>query len=91
VLVEQQLGHEKLEPLDLRLQFAYAAGIIDLGGVEMLPPAIVAVATNAMLATDIRDRQALGQGAVGIAQEALDLLRILSLAHESLLGSEGLP
>jgi hypothetical protein len=91
LFVEQQLRDEALEPFDLGFQLPDAPGVIGLGRVEALPPAVVGVGADAVLAADIGDRQALGQVPVGIPQETLNLSGILALAHESLLGLEGLP
>src|SRR5262249_29435481 len=84
-LVEQELGDEELEALDLGLELAGAAGVVDLGGVVALPPAVVGVLGDAVLAADVADRQAASQVTVGLAQEVYDLLGGPSLAHESLL------
>ncbi len=64
-LVQEQLGDEELEALDLDLEFAQAAGVIGLGRVKALPPAVVGRLGDAALAADVGDRQPLGQVAIG--------------------------
>jgi hypothetical protein len=86
LLVEHQLGDEAFSALDLALQFADTAGVIGLGGVMLLPPAVVGILGDAELAADIGDGQALGQVAVGVAKQANDLVGSPSLTHEFLLG-----
>jgi hypothetical protein len=83
--VEEELGDQQLEALDLVFQFADATGVIDDRGVVALPPAVIGVLANAEFAAHVGDRQALGQVAVGFAQQAHDLVGGPSLAHESLL------
>ena len=85
LLVEQQLRDQELEALDLSFQLADAARVIDLGGVVPLPPAVVGVVGDAVLAAEVGDREALGQVAVGFPKEAYDLVCSPSFAHESLL------
>jgi hypothetical protein len=64
-LVQQQLRNEQLEALDLGLPFPDAPGLIDLGGVEALTPAVIGILADTELAADIGDREALRQVAVG--------------------------
>jgi hypothetical protein len=83
--VEEQLGDQQLEALDLVFQFTDAAGVLDDSGVVALPPAVIGVLADAEFAAPVGDRQALGQVAVGFAQQAHDLVGGPSLAPESLL------
>jgi hypothetical protein len=84
-LVQQQLGNEQLEALDLGLQCPDAPGRIDLGGGETLAPAVRGMLADTELAADIGDREALRQVAVGFPQWAGDLFGGPSLCQESLL------
>src|SRR6202011_2758380 len=85
LLVEEELCDQDLEALDLGFEFTDAACIIDLDGVVLLAPAVVGVLGNAEFATDVGDREPLGQVAVGLPKQPSDLLCGPSLAHESLL------
>src|SRR5262249_11471984 len=87
LLVEHQLGDQPLEPLDLALQLAAAAVGGDLDGVVALAPAIVGRLGDAELATDVGDRQSLGQVPVGLAEQARHLVGSPSFRHGPLLGS----
>jgi hypothetical protein len=85
LLVEEQFGDQELEAFDLGFEFADAACLINLSGVVPLPPAVVGVGGDTVLAADVGDREALGQVAVGFPKETYDLVCGPSLAHESLL------
>ena len=69
LFIQEQLGHEPLEPLDLDFKLAAPAIGIDLRGVMPLPPAMVGGLGDADLAADVRDGQSLGQVAVGVLQQ----------------------
>jgi hypothetical protein len=84
LLVQQQLGDELFEPVDLGFQFTTTAVGVDLRRVVALPPAIVGGLRDAKLSTHIGDCQPPGQIAISLAQGALDLVGVPSLAHESL-------
>src|SRR5262249_22932525 len=84
-LVQEELGDEELEALDLGLELADAAAIVGPGGVVLLPPAVVGGLGDAQLAADVSHRQPPGQVALGLPKQPPDLLRAPSLAHESLL------
>jgi hypothetical protein len=83
--VEEEFGDQQLEALDLGLDFADATGVIDLGGIVALSPAVVGVLADAELAAHVGDREAFGQVAVGFPKQADNLVCGPSLAHESLL------
>src|SRR5205823_1250840 len=84
-LVQEEFGDEQLEALDLGLELADAAAVVNLGGVVLLPPAVVRGLGDAELAADVSHRQPLGQVALGLPKQPPDLLCAPSLAHESLL------
>src|SRR5262249_14967079 len=85
-LVEHELGSKQLEALDLGLKFPDAPGIIGLGRVMTLSPAVKGVLPDAELAAHVADGEPLGHVAACFPQQALDLLASPSLAHKSLLG-----
>jgi hypothetical protein len=68
------------------LELADAPGVINFGRRAVSSPAVVGVLLDVEFLADVGDREALGQVAVGVAQEALDLIGSPSLAHKSLLG-----
>ena len=65
LLIQEQLGDQPLEPIDLALEFAASAIGVDLVGVVLLSPPIIGCLRDANLSTDVRDGQSLGQIAVG--------------------------
>jgi hypothetical protein len=84
-LIEEQFGDEDLETLDRGLECVDAPGVIDLGGVVALPPAVIGALPDAELAAHVGNRKALGEVAVSFPKQAHDLVGGPSLAHESLL------
>jgi hypothetical protein len=65
--VQEQLGHQPLEAIDLELQLPASAIVIDLARIMPLSPTIVRRLGYALLATKVRDGQSFGQIAVGFA------------------------
>jgi hypothetical protein len=65
-LVQHQLGHQELEPLDLDLQFTAAAFRVDPGGIVALAPARLRRLGDAELSADVPNGQTLGPVAIGL-------------------------
>jgi hypothetical protein len=74
LLVQEQLGNQLLESIDLELQFATPTICIDFLGITLLPPPIIRGLTDAVLATDVGDCLSSGQIAVGLLQQACNLI-----------------
>jgi hypothetical protein len=87
LLVQHQLGHQELEPLDLDLKLAAAAVGVDPSRIMPLAPTMVGRLSDAELSTNVRDRQRLGQVAVGFPEQSRHFVGAPSLSHEPLLGT----
>jgi hypothetical protein len=85
LLVEHQLGHQPLEPIDLGLQLAAPAVVVDLGRVMSLPPPVIGGLGHADLPTDVGDGQALGQVAIDFAKHLGHLVGGPSFPHDESL------
>src|SRR5260370_28316109 len=84
--VEHQRGNQALEPIGLGLELFGATGVIRHRRIVPLTPTVVGPYADAVLAADIAKRQPLGQLSIHVSQEMPNLLRVLSFAHQSLLG-----
>jgi hypothetical protein len=84
-LVQQQLGDEQLEALDLGLQLPEPTGLIELGRIVLLTPAIVGVLGDPELAAHVGDGEPFGQVTFGFPKQPHDWVGGPSLAQESLL------
>jgi hypothetical protein len=91
-LIQHQLGHQELEPLDLDFELAAAIGV-EPGGVVSLSPAMIGRLGNADISANVRNRQPLGQVTAGIPEPSRPFVGGLSFPHVSLLGtvSRGTP
>jgi len=84
VFVQEQLGHQPLQPIDLDLQFAAAAVGIDLAGRVPLSPTMARRLCDPLFATEVRDRQSFGQIAVSVTEQSRDLFGVPSPSYGSL-------
>src|SRR5208337_3806048 len=84
LLVQEQLGDEPLEAIDLELQLSAPAIRVDLLRVVLLSPPVIGRLGYADLSTDVRDCQSLGQIAVCLAQQPRHFLGGPSPSHGSL-------
>jgi hypothetical protein len=66
--IQEQLGHQPLEAIDLELQLPAPAIAIDLARIVPLSPTTVSCLGDALLATKVGDGQSFGRTAVGFAQ-----------------------
>jgi hypothetical protein len=85
LLVEHQFGHQELEPLEFDLEFAAPAVGVDPRRVVTLSPAMIGRLSDADLSANVRDRQPLGQVAVGVPEQSRHFVGAPSFPHESLL------
>ena len=84
LFIQEQLGHEPLESLDLDLEMAAPAIGIDLGRVMPPSPAMIGGLGDADLAAEVGDGQSPGQVAIGVPQQSGHFVVGPSLAHGSL-------
>src|SRR5208337_4505542 len=84
LLVQEPLGDEPLEAIDLELQLSAPAVRVDLIRVVLLSPPVIGRLGYADLATDVRGCQSLGQIAVCFAHQSRHFLGGPSPSHRSL-------
>src|SRR5262249_12590755 len=83
LLVQGQLGDQALQPGVLDLQLSEALGVIALEAAVALLPAVVGRLADGELLADLGEGQAVGQVGLGLPKLVDDLLRGVSLPHES--------
>jgi hypothetical protein len=74
LLIQEQLGNQLLESINLELQLSAPAIGLDLLGITLPAPPIVGGRTDAVLATDVGDGQSFGQIAVDFLQQPCNLV-----------------
>jgi hypothetical protein len=84
LFIQEEFGHEPLEPLDLDFELATASIGIDLFGVVSFSPAMVGGLGDADLAAEVRDGESFGQVAVGVFEQSSHFVVGPSLVHGSL-------
>jgi hypothetical protein len=84
LLIQEHLGDQPLEPINLALEFAASAIGVDLVGVVLLSPPIIGCLRDANLSTDVRDVQSLSQLAIGFTWQSRQFIGGPSPSHESL-------
>jgi hypothetical protein len=87
MLVQNQLGDEPFQAIDVAFQLAAPAIGIDLFGIVVLTPPVIGGFRNTLFAANVRNRQSFGQVAVGFAQQPCHFLGGPSPFHESLRAS----